>query len=484
MSPSGMGFGDYVPVHGSLPKYGVVHSLREGDQLHIQLVDKCVNGYLDTRMPIRFYGYDDAKLFDGVINRNNVVHLGGNWLQQDIIATGWDVELKGMDLIDSIVYDDWTPNAMFTDITRIINDIAIKRKAHFVYDTSKIPYYQSPFSDAYEATSGTEIIFSNIYEGLKTILMHLDATETNSPYDFGLRIETLPSAVGDSWEIDDAESEANIYILPFIQREDVAAKASYKTFKLEAGFEVNRDYSRLLNHVKCFGDGVVTQMIRTDKLLDQVDITSNDQWFPRTRQCLEDRYLVFTITNPTAFDESGYVTWVRVDGTTNPTETFPVKIPAGKSQVFYSSDRSADGLPTGNVFRCVYLNGCRMFVEEVTSDDFPHGTSIAGKSVNDFGHKMLLITGLWLNTQAKANYYSAKHVSLFHYPVHTVNVPILDDYVDYANLLGKPVDVYSAFADDEEKFICTEASWEFTGTMITQCLKGERHQLEWDENSV
>ena len=486
-SATGMGRGDYdTHIH---PKHAEVkfvqQSLNEGDRMVFNQVLGESDPQFESKLPIRLFLGDDTKIFDGQIINTEYLEIGNGYKILETTANGWWQELAAMTLRNPVKYADTeTPNTIFTDLVRLANDMGMMKQAVYRYDTDKIPGY-STHSSAYTTAIGTEFLVGNIYEGMQNLTQFLDVAETVATYEFGLRIETLPRALDDCAEaITDANvngSVAGIYILPFILNTDKAVTSTFKKFKLSAGARTQRDYQRLANNVFVVGDGVATQQIRTTQILTQKTIASNDESYPRDAQVLASHYLRVTIENPTGTDYAGWVVITRVSGMTNPTETFPMYVPAGGVQMHYTSDRTEDGLPfSGNFIRMVYFNGGKVTVEEVTNDNSPYNTTIAGRSLNDHGTYPLCIENMWLNTQVKVDYAAGKHCRLYHAPMHVFGGEVLQRYIEYTNLVGCTADIYSSFEDDVEKFLVTDVKYSFEGQKIEQALNAMRYEYSWE----
>ena len=477
---SGMGYGDYTQVYAQGLKVNIEHSVLQGDQMTFQTISNVADNNLDIKKPIRFYTGDDTKLFDGVITEIDFELLGNDYKKLTGTASGWWQELKSMDLVHEMVYDNESPNDMLASLCQIANNFGVMKKALYKYDTDKIPYY-SIFDQDYTTSSGAEFVVNNIYQGIQDIVSYLDVAELNSPYDFGLRIESLLAATGETWALSESNVDTGIYIIPSIMREDVDSETVYSKFKLEAGFDLRKDYRNICNNCIAVGESHHTQQLRTDHILNGVPITSNDQQFNKDNQVLGDHYLAITIDNTTGSDKIGWVQVTRVEGTSNPVETFPMTVPAGEVATHYTSERTADGLPgIGQFLRCVDFNGCSVVVREVTNDSPPYNTTLGGRSVNEIGYVAKRIENMWISTQAQADSIAGKMVRLYHNPIYTADAQILDSFVTFDNNIGKIVDIYSQFDDYELPFILTSSNWEFAGEKVTQHITGVLHATHWD----
>ena len=486
-SASGMGRGDYdTHVH---PKHAeikfVQQSLNEGDRMVFHQMLGENDTQFESNLPIRFYLGDDTKLFDGQIIDSKYIEVGNGYKILETTVNGWWHELSSMNLFQPVLYADTeTPNSIFADLVRLANDCGVMKEAVYKYDTNKIPGY-STHSSVYTTATGTEFIVSNIYEGMQHLTQFLDVAETSSTYEFGLRIETLPRAIDDCAEaITTANVDsgvAGIYVLPFILNTDKAVTSTYKKFKLTTGATTRRDYRRLANNVFAMGDGVSTQQFRTTKILTQQTIASNDESYPRNVNTVGNHYLRITIENTTGSDFRGWIVITRVDGVTNPTETFSMYVPAGGVQIRYTSDRVADGLPAlGNFIRVVDFNGGKIIVEEITNDNTPYNTTIAGKSINENGTHSYFIEDLWLNTQARVDYMAGKHCRLYHAPTHVFGGEILQRYIEYTNLVGCTADIYSSYDDDVKNFLVTDVMYSFEGQKVEQMISAMQYEYEWE----
>lgn len=488
--PSGMGRGSYSRVPCTIRNIStahnaveVHHSLFEGDRITFHQILTSRGDELDRMRPIRFYNKDPSdsgvKLFDGIIINTEYVYVGGDYMALKVDAAGWWRELARMDLHHPIEYDDtWTVNEIYADLVRLANDRGVAKEAVYAYDTAKIPEYGT-YSAYYTAATGTDFVVTNVYEGLKTLTQFLDAT-TSCAYEFGLRIEALPRTDG----ITQANTEDYIYVLPFPLNQDKAKAATFKRFQLAAGYEIRRDYRRLANDCFAIGSGYDTQQIRTTQPLTQKTIASADESWARDDQVLASHYLKITMENPTGADFNGWIQITRVSGVTNPVETFPMYVPAGGTQVRYTSERTEDGLPVGNCFRAVDFNGGKITVEEVTNDSSPYHTTIAGLSLNIYGHAPHTIDGLWLNTQARVDLIAGKHCHLYHAPTHDLYAPVIARYVSYDNLIGNVAEFYSPYEESLDEFLITDTVYGFRGKLVTQHLIGIRYEFDWEYDGV
>lgn len=482
-----MGRGDYdTTIH---PKHAdirfVQQSLNEGDRMVFNQVLRANDTAFESKTPIKLYLGDDTKLFDGQIISTKYIEIGNDYKILETAANGWWQELATMTFDQPILYDDTeTPDTIFTDLVRLANDMGMMKEAVYKYDTNKIPGYAT-HSSAYTTATGTDLIISNVYEGMQLMTQFLDVAETSSTYEFGLRIETLPRAIDDCAEaittVNVDGSVSGIYVLPFILNSDKAVTSTFKKFKLATGATTQRDYRRLANNVFAVGDGVQTQQIRTTKILTQQTIASNDESYPRNVDTLGSHYLRVAIENPTGTDFRGWIVITRVDGVTNPTETFSVYVPAGGVQYRYTSERTDDGLPAvGNFIRVVDYNGGKITVEEVTNDNSPYNTTVAGKSVNENGTHPFMIEDLWLNTQARVDHVAGKHCRLYHAPTHVFGGEIQQRYIEYTNLVGCTADIHSSYDDALKKFLVTDVMYSFESMKVEQMLSAMQYEYEWD----
>jgi hypothetical protein len=535
---------------------------------------------LDSKRPIRFYTADDAKLFDGQIIDTKYIGVGNNYQVLEVTANGWWQELASVDLKNPVEFDATkTPNEIFADLVRMANDRGCMKEAVYKYDTDRIPGYNEHIA-VYTTATGTSFSFSNIYQGMQEMTRFMDVAENSSTYEFGLRIETLPRVAEDcneaitSNDVDGGGgvSVPSIYILPFILDMDKAVAATYNKFQLDSGYTVRRDYRRLANDVVAVGDGVVTQQIGTIEILDRTKIEFDiNDWLGCNYMALASHYLRVTIENPSASDEYGWIKIVTIDGVSTIEEVFPVFIPSNGTQVYYTSNRTMDGIrhesavkehglntppsspdlgdryvvgtsPTGtwvghndeyvewngtswgftsvtsdnNFTSEVYLDvneyqvvnaynytlpsgpwvyqagfapdsiltdgldGCYITIHEITNDNTPYNTTIAGASINDYGLHSHRIDELWLNTQTRVDDAAGKHCRLYHNPMHVFDGEVLQRYIEYTNLIGRTVDAYSPFIKGNEGFLITDVLYSFKDTKIEQRLKGYRHEYDWD----
>ena len=489
----------------------VTHSLFEGDRMTFYQILTSRDNELDYMRPIRFYTADDTKIFDGMIIDTEYTYVGSDYMALRVNAAGWWRELARMDFHQPIEYDEtWCVNDIYRDLVRIANDMGMMKEAKYTYDITRIPEYNFYYS-LYETPIGTDpnktlFTFNNVYDGMRTLTQYLNIASSTCTYEFGLRVEALPRpgdvARDPPHEVDPiTQSDVidHIYILPFPINQDKEAAATFKRFQLGAGYNVKRDYRQLANDCYAVGDGYVTQQIRTHKILDAGKVTSNPTIFniPEEDQPLASHYLRFTIVNPSfvpdddgsieitfeVYDDEGH--WVE-----DVTDKFYVDLsydisegesPRGKA-VHYTSERSRDRIKTNGV---VVRMGAwdppiEVTIEEVTNDDPPYNTTIAGKSINTFGHAPKNIEGMWLNSQSRVDYIAGKHCRLYHAPLHQVYAPVLQRYVSYNNLIGNTAKFYSPYDVCLGNFVITDNVYGFSGKHVTQYLMGRQHSYDWD----
>lgn len=576
----GMGRGSYTPFYPSNAEINLIqHSLSEGDRMvFTQLLDYREEE-VDRKRPIKFYTSDDTKIFDGQIIDTKYVEMGNAYKILEVVANGWWQELSSMDLKLPVEYDEtYTPNEIFIDLVRLANDMGVPKKAVYKYDTDRIPGY-NVHTPVYTTATGTTFVFSNIYQGMQTMTRFMDVSENSSTYEFGLRIEALPRTAEDCNEditSDDVDGNApGIYILPFILDMDKDVASTYNKFKLVAGYNVKRDYNRLANDVIAIGDNVSTQQIGTIEILDRTKIETNSNWFGCNHAPLASHYLRVTIENPTVSDCYGWIKIVTIDEMYTIEEVFPVYIPVDGTQIFYTSNRTMDGIRHQNSIRefgldtppsspelgdryivgtsptdawvgyadyfaewggsvwgftaptsannfasevyldvdeyqvvngyqytipggpWVYqsgfvgdsiladsLTGCYITIHELTNDNSPYHTTIAGASINDYGLHSYRIDEMWLNTQALVDYAAGKHCRLYHAPTHVFDGEVLQRYIEYINLIGCTVDIYSSYTESIDTFLVTDTSYSFEGTKIEQRLSGMKYEYDWEYDDI
>jgi len=347
--PDGMGRGSYTAFHPSFAEIKYVqHSLNEGDRMvFTQWLDEREEE-VDRERPIKFYTADDIKLFDGQVTDTKYIEISNDYKILEVSASGWWQEISLMDLKLPVEYDEtYTPNEIFADLVRIANDMGVPKKAVYKYDTDRIPGYNAHTS-AYTTATGTTFVFSNIYQGMQEMTRYLDVAETASTYEFALRIEALPRVKEECTEditSDDVDGHnPGIYILPCILDMDKAIADTYDKFKLVAGHSVHRDYKRLANDVIAIGDNVSTQQIGTIEILDRTKIEVIDEWLGCNHAPLASHYLRIIVENPTSAEDYGWIKIVTIDGLDTIEEVFPIYVPAYGTQVYFSSNRTMDGI--------------------------------------------------------------------------------------------------------------------------------------------
>jgi|GEM_PF-3633334 len=475
------------------------HSLFEGDRMSFHQILTSRDDELDWMRPIRFYNKnpDDGgiKLFDGVIINTKYVYVGNDYMALEVKAAGWWRELARMEFHRPQVYDStWSVNEIYTDLVRIANDWGVMKEAVYKYDTSKIPEY-STYNTHYTTATGTEFTFNSVYEGMQTLIQYLDSV-VPCAWEFGLRIEALPRLDG----ISQADVKDYIYILPFPININKPVETTFKRFQLVAsggnsrGYTIQKDYKQLANDCVAIGDGIRTQQIGTAKPLNRTQLSGypddNDVNLSKDNDTLASHYLRVTIENPTVSNKVGWVRIHRVEGETNYTEKFAMQVPAGETQIHYTSERTGDGLIHTDCFNFVYFADCYVTVDEITSDDSPWYTTIAGKSINDYGYAGKTIEALWLThgtpetAQDRVNLIAGKHCRLYHAPIHRVYAPIKNKYTSYDNLIGCTAEFHSPYSEILDKFLITDATYGFKGTAVTQCLMGMRYEYDWEYDDV
>lgn len=475
------------------------HSLFEGDRMTFHQIITSRDPELDWMRPIRFYNKDDVKLFDGIIINTKYTYIGSDYMALKVEAAGWWRELARMEFHRPQVYGAaHSVNDIYTDLVRIANDMGVMKEAVYKYDTTKIPEYGT-YDTHYIAATGTEFSFNSVYEGMQTLTSYLDAVTPcdNLCPEFGLRIEALPREnTGDEAGITQNEAETAIYILPMPITSYKVANTTFKRFQLVAsnktsqGYTVKRDYKQLANNCVAIGDGIATQQYRTAKPLDRVLLTSNDADKSYDNQVLGSHYLRVTIENPTGSDKAGWVRVTRVDSGTNPIEKFAMQVSACETQVHYTSELTDDGLIWSNCFNFVYFDGCYVTVEEVTNDNSFWFTTIAGKSINDYGYAGKTIEAMWLNhtnsatAQAMVDRIAGKHCRLYHAPTSNLYAPVMNKHISYDNLIGCTAEFYSPYDADLDKFLITDAMYGFRGTLVTQRIAGMKYEYDWDYDDV
>ena len=496
----------------------VEHSLFEGDRMTFYQILTSRDNELDRMRPIRFYTADNTKIFDGVIIDTEYTYIGSDYMALRVNAAGWWQELARMDFHQPIEYDGtWCVNDIYKDLVRRANDRGVMKEALYTYDVTRIPEYNTYWS-LYEDPTGTTFTFSNIYDGMRTLTQYLDIASSTCTYEFGLRIEAL-ARPGDVESdpphqidpIDQNDVTDHIYILPFpLDQDNVnpdpTKVVSFKRFQLAAGYNVKRDYSQLANDCLAIGDGVVTQQIRTHKILDAGKITANPTNFNilSDDQPVSSHYLRVTIDNPSYVpDEDGIIeiTFEELDPEDpdhvikTVTDKFhvnlsyePSETPRGK-MVHYTSERSLDRIKVNGVVAKgfgIWTPPIELTIEEVTNDHPQYYTTIAGKSINTFGHAPKTIEGMWLGhsnlatAQARVNYAAGKHCRLYHAPPHKVYAPVLQRYVTFDNLIGNTAEFYTPYEASLGNFLITDNVYGFKGKMVTQHLMGKQYTYDWN----
>jgi len=507
--------GDYERIHCDIcnirPGHDSVdihHSLFEGDRMTFHQILTSRDDELDWMRPIRFYNKNPIdsgiKLFDGVIINTKYVYTGSDYMALEVNAAGWWRELARMEFHRPQEYDNtWTVNEIYTDLVRLANDMGVMKEATYEYDTAKIPEY-STYSSHYTTATGVEFTFGNVYEGMQTLTQYLDAVTVcdNLCPEFGLRIESLPR-IDYGAGISQTEVKTAIYVLPFPITSYKAVDATFNRFQLETttptkqGYTIQRDYKQLANDCYAIGNGVKSRQCRTAKTLARMQLTSSDQdvSFDTGKNTQASHYLRFTVESTTG-DKAGWIYVKRVDDGTNYTEKFSMKVPAGGTQIHYTNERTGDGLIHTDCFNFTGFDDCYVTVDEITNDTYPSPnnttfyTTIAGKSINDYGYAGKTIEAMWLDdtdadiAQQRVDCIAGKHCRLYHAPIHQLSAPIVDRHTTYDNLIVCTADFHSPYSGALDKFLITDVYYGFTGTLVSQRLAGIRYEDDWEYDDV
>ena len=231
--PTGLGTGTYDHWLLRGASVEIERSLFEGDLLTITSTRKNQDVQIDKVRPVRFY-WKGTKLFDGCIRAPKYDNRQNKYRDLVTTAYGWEKELAAirLDLVtpEGMQYTGKSIDFILSDLARIANDMGMTKKATYVYDKTKLPYYDSEvFGTLLTRTYG-----DTIWSALTDLTKELDIAETYHIGEWTVRVDAL-------------QSDFNIYIIPMMVNTDIASIQKFKDNMLTTPKSIRRDYTRLLN---------------------------------------------------------------------------------------------------------------------------------------------------------------------------------------------------------------------------------------------
>lgn len=470
--PSGMGTGTYNRWLLRGTAVDIERSLFEGDLLTITSTRKSQDVQIDKVRPVRFY-WKGTKLFDGCIRAPRYDNRQNKYRDLVTTAYGWEKELAAiqLDLVtpEGIQYTDKSIDFILSDLARIANDMGMSKKAVYIYDKTKLPYYDaSVFGTVITRTYG-----DTIWSALTDLTKELDIAEIAHIGEWAVRIDAL-------------QSDNYIYIIPVMVNTDLPAVRRFKDNMLTIPKGIRRDYSRLLNFVVVRGAGtLINTRFRPDPItLSEKNIVTNSDEFYAEVQPSSRAYLKVTIRNPTVSDKGGFVTVNGSDGQMNElTERFFLWIRAGQEQIHFTNNRYAT--LAGSALKSFVTEswaGCTIKVEEVSNalKGSQIYYSVAGCSINDFGIRGKAIRNINFDTQLKVDAYAGQLVRMYHAPLVHIDASIKPEYANPDALVGRTVSMYDNFLSGFQDFICTKQRYRFEGPSVKESITATRYNYEWE----
>ncbi|MBU4223009.1 MAG: hypothetical protein KKD46_03405 [Euryarchaeota archaeon] len=450
----------------------IERSLFEGDLLTITSTRKNQDAQIDRVRPVRFY-WKSTKLFDGCIRAPRYDNRQNKYRDLVTTAYGWEKELAAiqLDLVtpEGVQYADKSIDFILSDLARIANDMGMTKKATYVYDKTKLPYYDA----AIFGTTITRTYGGTIWSALKDMTKELDMAETAHIGEWAIKIDAL-------------QSDFYIYMIPIMVNTDLPAVRKFKENMLTTPKGIRRDYSRLLNYVMVRGAGtLINTRFRPDPItLSEKSIVTNSDEFYADVQPSSRAYLRIAIKNPTSADKGGFVTVNGSDGQLNElTERFHLWVRAGQSQEHLTNNRYAT--LSGGALKAFVTEswaGCTIKVDEASNA--MKGSeiyfSVAGRSVNDFGVRGVTIRNINLDTQLKVDAYAGQLVRMYHAPLVHIDAAIKPEYANPDELIGKTITLFDNFQNDFSDFTCIKQRYYFEGPQVTESITAMRYNYDWE----
>lgn len=450
----------------------IERSLFEGDLLTITSTRKNQDAQIDKVRPVRFY-WKDVKLFDGCIRAPKYDNRQNKYRDLITTAYGWEKELAAiqLDLVtpEGVQYTEKSIDFILSDLARIANDMGMTKKAVYVYDKTKLPYYDAGVF----GTTITRTYGESVWSALNDITQELDIAEIAHIGEWAVKIDAL-------------QSDNDIYIIPIMVNTDLPAVRKFKENMLTTPKGIRRDYSRLLNYVVVRGAGtLVNTRFRPDPItLSEKSIVTNSDKFYADVQPSSRAYLKVTIKNPTVSDKGGFVTVNGSDGQLNElTERFYLWVKAGQSQEHLTNNRYAT-LSGGAQYAFVTdsWTGCMIKAEEASNalKGSEIYFSVAGRSINDFGVRGRTIRNINLDTQLKVDAYAGQLVRMYHAPLVHVDATIKPEYASPNDILGKTINMYDNFLASFSDLFCTKQWFKFEGPFVKESITATRYNYDWE----
>ncbi len=469
--PTGLGTGtyDHWLLRGTVVE--IERSLFEGDLLTITSTRKNQDVQIDKVRPVRFY-WKNVKLFDGCIRAPKYDNRQNKYRDLVTTAYGWEKELAAirLDLVtpEGVQYTGKSIDFILSDLARIANDMGMTKKASYVYDKTKLPYYDSGvFGTVLTRTYG-----DTIWSALTDLTKELDIAETYHIGEWTVRVDAL-------------QSDYYIYIIPMMVNTDQHAARKFKENMLTTPKGIRRDYSRLLNYVGVRGAGtLINTRFRPVPTLSETNIVTNSDEFYADVQPSSRAYLKVTIKNSTASDKGGFVTVNGSDGQMNElTERLFLWVKAGQEQVHFTNNRYATLSGASlKAFVTESWGGCTIKVEEASNalKGSEIYYSVAGRSINDFGVRGKTIRNINFDTQLKVDAYAGQLVRMYHAPLVHIDAAIKPEYADPDELIGKTVNMYDNFQAGFSDFFCTKQKYIFEGPSVKESITATRYNYDWE----
>ncbi len=460
--PTGLGTGtyDHWLLRGAAVE--IERSLFEGDLLTITSTRKNQDVQIDKVRPVRFY-WKNVKLFDGCIRAPRYDNRQNKYRDLITTAYGWEKELAAiqLDLVtpEGMQYTDKSIDFILSDLARIANDMGMMKKATYVYDKTKLPYYD----ETVFGTALTRTYSENIWTALNDITKELDIAETLHIGEWTVKVDAL-------------QSDNYIYIIPMMVNTDQLSVKKFGDTMLDVPKTIRRDYSRLLNYSVVRGSGtLVNKRFQTALILAEKNIMTNSDEFYADNQPSARAYLRVTIKNNSGVDRGGFVTINGSDGAGNElSERFFLYILNGREQIHFSNNRyrtlSGGAL---HAFVTESWQGCTIKVEETTY-------SVGGRSINDFGVRGRQVRNIYFDTQEKVDSYGNQLVRMYHAPLVYIDAVIKSGYASAEELIGKTINMYDNFLSAYSDFVCIKQGYVFQGPGVTESITAMRYNYDWE----
>ncbi|MDW7726998.1 MAG: hypothetical protein SCH70_07785 [Candidatus Methanoperedens sp.] len=475
--PAGMGAGSYTTHLLRGASIEVERSLFEGDLLTITSRRKDQDAEVDKIRPVRFY-WKNTKLFDGCIRAPKYNYGPDKRRSLAATAYGWEKELQSIPLDlyqpEGVEYTDKTIDYILSNLASIANSMSITKKASYVYDTAKLPYYDA----AVFSTALTKTYSDSIWQAMQDMTKELEIAETQRIGEWTVKVDAL-------------QSNDYIYIIPVMTNTDQASVKKIKDSDIMPPKKVKKDYSRLLNYVVVRGAGLLKNtLFRPDPVLGERNLPTNDEKINADLQPLTRAYLKVTINNPTGSNKGGFVRVTGNDGSGPPpneeyTERVFMWVQAGQERHFLTNNRYKKlegGTLAMNAFEVESFSGCTIRAEEVSNamEGSESYFSIAGRSINDYGVRGKTERNADLDTQQKVDAYAGQLVRMYHAPLVQADVTLKPAQVSTDDLMGKTITLFDPFKNQLTDFFCTKQYYYFEGVSVKESVSAMRYNTSWE----